>query len=140
MCCGFELGNALSRANFDHALGLAIVPGLSCRTCISVASKAEIEVVPRKAYQTRNGNHVGCFAVRGRRGRAAGSHSLRNLRASGRGGFNNQCRSGSIGSEFTVVSGSPNKSFQGTPNTPRQLAHGFAMLAQATAPRSAPLN
>ena len=140
MCCGFELGNAHSRAGIGHALGWAIVPGLNYRTCISVEPKGEREVVPRKGSEVRNENPIGHFAVRGRRGRAVGSHSLPNLRASVRGGFNNQWRSGSIGSVFRVVSGSPNKSFQRTPNTPRQLAHGFAMLAQATAPRSAPLN
>ena len=110
MCCGFELGNAHSRSNLNGALGCAIVPGLYFRTCRSVEQRSEREVVPRKGSEVRNGNHIGHFSVRERRGRAVGSHSASIAHAIGCAGFSNHRRVGSLGSVSKVISGSPNKS------------------------------
>ena len=140
MFCGFELGSAHSRAGIDEALSWAIVPALYFRTCGSVKPRSEREVVPRKGSEVRNGNHVGHFAVRGRRGRAVGSHSASIPRAIGCDGFNNHWQIGSLSSTLMVVTGSPNKSFKRTPNTPRPAANAFGIVSQQSAPRSAPFN
>ena len=107
---GLKLGNAHSRVGSDHASGWAIVPALNFCTCRLGKSDSEREVVRRKAYGMQSETRVGRFAVRGRRGRAVGSHSASIAHAIGGDGFKSHWRVGSIGSAFTVVPGSPNKS------------------------------
>ena len=140
MCCGFELGNAHSRAGSDHASAWVIVRGLNFRTCGSGESDSEKEVVPRKASGVQYENLIGHFAVRGRQSRAVGSHSSGSVSCANRGGFKDPRRKGPKGSEFPVVPGSPNESFKRTPNTPRPAANAFGIFSQHSAPRSVPFN
>ena len=135
-----ELGNAHSRSGFDQVLGWAILPELHFRTCMSVEPRPESAVVPRKGYKMQNGNCVGHFAVRGMRGRAVGSHPFGCVRTPSRSGSKLSWCSGPIDFEFTMVLGSPNKSFKRTPNTPRSAANAFGIISQHSAPRSAPFN
>ena len=139
-CKSFELGNAHSRAGVGGALGRVFVPLLNFAASRQSESVAEREVGPRKAIGVHNGNNNGHLAVRGRQGRAVGSHSLGLVRWANCGGTKESCCTYPIGAEFPVVLGSPNKSFKRTPNTPRPAANAFGIISQHSAPRSAPFN
>jgi hypothetical protein len=140
ICCGFELGNAHSRFGIGGALGRVFEPAFNIAARKQSESLVEREVGPRKANGVHNGNNNGHFAVRGRRGRAVGSHSLGLVRWANGDDFKEPRLKCPIGAEFPVVLGSPNKSFKRTPNTPQPAANAFGIFSQHSAPRSAPFH
>ena len=135
-----QFGTAHSRASSIRSLSWAIVPALSGCACGPVKLGTYKEVVPRKESTMERCDYKGNFAVRGRRSRAIGSHSLGISGEGSKGGFNGLRYNGPFRTEYQVLSGSHNKSFQRTPNTPRPAANAFGIVSQQSTARLAPLN
>ena len=135
-----QFGTAHSRANNICSLSWAIVPMRCNGAHVPAKLVADMEVVPRKESEVESCESNALFAVRGWRSRAFGSHSLRISSESYNGGFRGSWCMGPFRAEYSVLSGSHNKSFQRTPITPRPAANAFGILSQRSAPRSAPLN
>ena len=135
-----HLSTAHSRASSIRPLSWAIVPASSDSEYNAVKSCLDKEVVPRKARTMERCDCVGHFAVRGRRSRAVCSHSLSASSEGHSSGSKGARCSGPFRTEYRVLSGSHNKSFQRTPNTPRPAANAFGIISQQPTARLAPLN